>query len=180
MHSTSSRCIPCELSPCTATFSFAMGCQKLGQPVPDSNLVLESKRTVLQQMQVYSPSAWLLAYLPVTGHLGAGLARHLELFRRQLLLPFGLEAFPLFPPRPRRSGCRMASNSTIRTSCFLPDEAKADKVPDSHAAGKAGAQALQEQPPRAISARIENGHYLPPFTSSGNSARRFVSLGKSL
>src|SRR5580658_3369787 len=44
-----------------------MGCQKLGQPVPDSNLVLESKRTVLQQMQVYRPSAWLLAYLPVKG-----------------------------------------------------------------------------------------------------------------
>ena len=44
-----------------------MGCQKLGQPVPDSNFVLESKRTVLQQMQWYSPSSWLLAYLPVNG-----------------------------------------------------------------------------------------------------------------
>src|SRR5271170_1939729 len=44
-----------------------MGCQKLGQPVPDSNFVLESKRTVLQQMQWYNPSAWLLAYLPVPG-----------------------------------------------------------------------------------------------------------------
>jgi hypothetical protein len=29
----------------------AIGCQKLGQPVPDSNFVFESKSTVLQQMQ---------------------------------------------------------------------------------------------------------------------------------
>ncbi len=44
-----------------------MGCQKLGQPVPDANFVLESKSTVSQQMQWYRPSAWLSAYLPVPG-----------------------------------------------------------------------------------------------------------------
>src|SRR5258707_11327378 len=65
LHRTSSLCIPSEPSLWDATFSFAMGFQKLGQPVPDSNFVLESNRTVLQQMQWYSPSSWLLAYLPV-------------------------------------------------------------------------------------------------------------------
>jgi hypothetical protein len=35
----------------STTFSRAMGCQKLGQPVPDSNFVSELKRAVSQQMQ---------------------------------------------------------------------------------------------------------------------------------
>src|ERR1700730_17961382 len=62
---TSSRCMPRLLSIPTDTFSFAMGAQKLGQPVPDSNFVLESNSAVPQQIHRYNPSAWLLAYLPV-------------------------------------------------------------------------------------------------------------------
>ena len=44
------------------TFSLAMGAQKLGQPVPESNLVLASKRAVLQQMQRKTPGAWSLGF----------------------------------------------------------------------------------------------------------------------
>src|SRR4029078_9277332 len=44
-----------------------MACQKLGQPVPDSNLARESNSAVSQQMQRYSPSAWLALYLPEYG-----------------------------------------------------------------------------------------------------------------
>src|ERR1700730_3075186 len=64
-HDISSRCMPRLLSIPTDTFSFAIGAQKLGQPVPDSNFVLESNSVVPQQMHRYKPSAWLLAYLPV-------------------------------------------------------------------------------------------------------------------
>ena len=66
-HCTSSRTMPSEVSRWVRTFSLAIGCQKLGQPVPDSNLVFESKSSVSQQIQWYSPSAWLSAYLPVPG-----------------------------------------------------------------------------------------------------------------
>ena len=40
---------------CVFTFSLAMGCQKLGQPVPESNFAAELKRAVSQQMQRKSP-----------------------------------------------------------------------------------------------------------------------------
>jgi hypothetical protein len=43
-------------------FSLAMGAQKLGQPVPDSNFVLESKRAVSQQIQRNMPFAWLFGF----------------------------------------------------------------------------------------------------------------------
>jgi hypothetical protein len=43
------------LSVVSKTFSFAMGAQKLGQPVPDSNLVLELNNAVSQQMQRKTP-----------------------------------------------------------------------------------------------------------------------------
>src|SRR5262245_2074989 len=56
-HKTSSRTMPADVSRCVRTFSFAIGCQKLGQPVPDSNFVFESKSTVSQQMQWYRPSS---------------------------------------------------------------------------------------------------------------------------
>jgi len=55
---TSSLTIPSEVSVCTATFSFAISCQKLGHPVPESNFVFESNRTLLQQT-VVEPSALL-------------------------------------------------------------------------------------------------------------------------
>ena len=35
----------------SVTFSFAIGCQKLGHPVPDSNFVAESNSALSQQMQ---------------------------------------------------------------------------------------------------------------------------------
>src|SRR5579883_1131704 len=46
-------------------FLMSTGAQKLGQPVPESNLVFELKSGRPQQMQVYVPLAWLFAYLPV-------------------------------------------------------------------------------------------------------------------
>ena len=39
----------------STTFSCAMGCQKLGQPVPESNLVSELNSARSQQMQRNSP-----------------------------------------------------------------------------------------------------------------------------
>src|SRR6187551_2895257 len=53
--------------PDSATFTFESGFQKLGQPVPESNLCFESNNVVAQQMQRYVPSAWLSLYFPVNG-----------------------------------------------------------------------------------------------------------------
>jgi hypothetical protein len=39
------------LSACSVTAFFEMGCQKLGQPVPDSNLVSERKSSCPQPAQ---------------------------------------------------------------------------------------------------------------------------------
>src|SRR3974390_2363005 len=43
------------------------GLQKLGQPVPDSNLLLASKSLAPQQTQTNVPLKWPLAYLPEKG-----------------------------------------------------------------------------------------------------------------
>jgi hypothetical protein len=61
---TSVREIPWLWSVSSATFSF-FAVWKLGQPVPDSNLVFESKRSTPQTIQVYVPSSWLFQYFPV-------------------------------------------------------------------------------------------------------------------
>src|SRR5215470_7859905 len=60
--------MPRLVSCCTVTFSLAIGCQKLGQPVPDSNFVSELKSAVSQQMQRYRPFWWLLQVAPVNGN----------------------------------------------------------------------------------------------------------------
>src|SRR5581483_288701 len=46
------------------TFSLATGAQKLGQPVPDSNLVFELNSALSQQMQRYSPVSCKFQYCP--------------------------------------------------------------------------------------------------------------------
>src|SRR5277367_6960883 len=46
------------------TFSFAIGAQKLGHPVPESNLVSELNNALSQQMQRYSPLSWI-SYWPL-------------------------------------------------------------------------------------------------------------------
>src|ERR1700722_8453420 len=51
------RRMPRLLSELSSTLCFDSGCQKLGQPVPDSNLVRESNSAVWQHTQPYSPSA---------------------------------------------------------------------------------------------------------------------------
>ncbi len=70
-----SRCIPKLLSELFTMFSAEIGFQKLGQPVPDSNLVFESYRAVSQQMQRYKPSV-IAGVFTCKGHLGALLPRH--------------------------------------------------------------------------------------------------------
>src|SRR5580704_16280410 len=42
-----------------------MGCQKLGQPVPDSNLVSELNRALSQQMQRNKPLSCKSQYFPL-------------------------------------------------------------------------------------------------------------------
>src|SRR5215212_7717217 len=57
LHSTSIRVMPQDLSLLyRITLSFT-GAVKLGHPVRESNLVVLSKRFVLQQMQAYRPGA---------------------------------------------------------------------------------------------------------------------------
>jgi hypothetical protein len=51
VHSTAVRCMSRLLSAISRTFALAIGFQKLGQPVPDSNLAFDSNSAVSQQMQ---------------------------------------------------------------------------------------------------------------------------------
>ena len=53
------------LSLFSATFSFDTGCQKLGQPVPESNFAFASKSGSPQQMHSYMPGSLASWYLPV-------------------------------------------------------------------------------------------------------------------
>src|SRR6202022_4220792 len=47
------------------TFSFAIGAQKLGHPVPDSNFVSELNRALSQPTQRYKPLSCTFQYCPV-------------------------------------------------------------------------------------------------------------------
>ena len=49
-HEMASRVIPNVVSVVFTMFKAEIGCQKLGQPVPESNFVLESYSAVSQQM----------------------------------------------------------------------------------------------------------------------------------
>ncbi len=51
VHETAVRSMPRLPSEISRTFSFAIGSQKLGQPVPESNFVAELNSALLQQMQ---------------------------------------------------------------------------------------------------------------------------------
>src|SRR6266404_7614696 len=62
---TAVRAIPKVLSWSRRTFSSATGAQKLGHPVPDSNLVSELNSALSQQMQRNSPFSWRFQYWPV-------------------------------------------------------------------------------------------------------------------
>src|SRR4026208_1149179 len=46
-------------------FSLTAGEVKLGQPVPESNLVSDEKSAAPHAAQWYMPSSWLWTYLPV-------------------------------------------------------------------------------------------------------------------
>lgn len=48
---TATRTMPKLVSRVSVTFSLAIGCQKLGQPVPESNFVAASNKALSQQMQ---------------------------------------------------------------------------------------------------------------------------------
>src|SRR5258708_39915174 len=51
----------------SSTLPFSIMSQKLGQPVPDSNLVAESNKGCPQAAQVYTPCSFAWTYSPVKG-----------------------------------------------------------------------------------------------------------------
>src|SRR5215470_17046719 len=55
LHITSTRRMPRLSSFSVSIFSFATGCQKLGQPVPESNLVFELNSSCPQAAQTKTP-----------------------------------------------------------------------------------------------------------------------------
>ena len=62
---TSTRSMPWPRSSTSSTASVTIGSEKLGQPVPDSNLVDASNSGVPQPAQWYVPSSWQSQYFPV-------------------------------------------------------------------------------------------------------------------
>src|SRR5262252_5490797 len=111
--------MPKVLSSSFSTFSSAIGCQKLGQPVPDSNFVSELNSALPQQMQRYRPVSWLSQYLPVKAisvpswrvtskACGESCCRH----SLSVFTVFGTCTVSLRSPE--------SVNSTIVTSCGCP------------------------------------------------------------
>src|ERR1700733_1842754 len=72
-HRTSTRTMPWDRSSTSSTASATSGSVKLGQPLPDSNLVSESNNLAPHAAHVYVPSAWLWTNFPVQG---ASVAEH--------------------------------------------------------------------------------------------------------
>src|SRR6266850_2831591 len=58
-HNTSVRVSDRLLSTSSCTFSLAMGCQKLGQPVPESNFAAELKSGNSQATHSKMPCSWI-------------------------------------------------------------------------------------------------------------------------
>src|SRR5271157_2867601 len=116
VHSTSLRVMPKLRSVFRFTFCFAIGSQKLGQPVPESNLVAEVKRAFLQHTQRKIPLACRSQYWPVkacsvpslrvtSNCSGVNWARH----SASVLTTFSMRFGPIFSPE--------SLNSTISTYC---------------------------------------------------------------
>src|SRR5215472_17802787 len=82
-------------------FFFEIGCQKLGHPVPESNLVAESNNAVSQQMHRYRPSACEFQYAPLN-------ARSVPAFRVMMKASCG------------KSRCHSASSLTILGTSATP------------------------------------------------------------
>ncbi len=57
----------CDRSARSVRASLDAGAKNAGQPVPDSNFVLESNKGVPQHTQAYIPSLFSFQYLPVKG-----------------------------------------------------------------------------------------------------------------
>lgn len=67
LHCTSTRTIPHEPSLMYLMALSFTGCVKLGQPVPELNFSVLSKRRILQHTQKYLPGSWLLQCSPEKG-----------------------------------------------------------------------------------------------------------------
>src|SRR5579864_3149182 len=113
---TEIRLMPKLMSSVVSTFCSAIGSQKLGQPVPDSNFVSERKRAVPQQMQRYRPLSCWSQYAPVNARSvpswrvtvndsGESCCFHSP----SLFTTLGRQTAPLRSPA--------SENSTISTSC---------------------------------------------------------------
>src|SRR3989338_1740283 len=63
----STRFVKNERSSLSPIFSSAIGCQKLGQPVPQSYLASQRNRSVPQATQVYTPVFLFFSNAPVNG-----------------------------------------------------------------------------------------------------------------
>ena len=68
--------------------ALSSGAQKLGQPVPLSNFVVEEKRSRSQPAQAKMPRPLLVQQRAGERPLGSALAQHRILVRRQQLAPF--------------------------------------------------------------------------------------------
>src|SRR3981189_1088045 len=65
VQATAVRAMPKVESRISRTFSFAIGAQKLGHPVPDSNFVSELNSALSQHTHRYKPLSCTFQYCPV-------------------------------------------------------------------------------------------------------------------
>ena len=72
------RIMPKLRSVASSIFCLSSGAQKLGQPVPDSNFVVELNNAVSQHTQRYRPASWRFHVESGEGALRIGVSRDLE------------------------------------------------------------------------------------------------------
>src|ERR1700748_3062249 len=94
------------------TFSI-IGWVKLGQPVPESNFMLESNNSVLQQMQLYFPGSWRSHSSP----LKLGSVPFFRVIRNCSGVSSAFHSASVFSTR--RSGLRLPLLANARTSFQL-------------------------------------------------------------
>src|SRR6185437_6833482 len=120
---TAMRRIPNVLSSIVLTFSFAIGSQKLGHPVPDSNLVSESNSAVPQQAQRKMPLSCRSQYSPVNARsvpswraISNACGESCSFHSSSLFLTLGTVA--VFWRSPESENSTMVTSSAVLLGCF--------------------------------------------------------------
>ena len=166
---TAPRCAPCRGSRRSSPRprSSSTGSKKLGQPVPDSNLVSDENSGASQQTHTYVPSSWQSQYSPVKARSVPALRAHLELRRGEARTPlvvglrelvFAERGMVLLLPGHRRQhapGRTVPSTRSVSARSFRRDPSR---QPAARRSRRRHASCAQATAPSASPGRVADAH----------------------